>query len=502
MSLAERSVTSAAWNIGTNTLKVGVLLARMIVLARLLPVETFGIYTFALSLVTLTGILPTFGMGGAYLHRAPETADEGHAAAVHFSLKLLLTTAWAAVLMVGALLLAEPPLTGALIALTAIYAGQHLTETPRYILTRRVDHRRMATIDLLATVLSSVVAVWLAWRGATLGALISTDLIVLLVSMAGFYVWRPVWRPRLEWARSTVSYYLRFGAKNMASIGLGAALDDVDDLWTGANLGSVALGFYSRAYAFATYPRRILAYPLNLVAGGTYAEVSDNPLRLSQAFFRTSALLVRAGFLLGGGLALVAPELVLVALGDKWLPMVAAFRLMLIYTLLDPLRVTVGTLFVAIGRPEKLLRSRLVQLAVLLAGLFLLGPRYDIVGVALAVDAMLVVGLVMLLVQARAHVTFSATRLFAAPAAALGLGLASAVAADQWLCPAILGAELCSGPWLSGLTKGVTFSMVFGTVLFVTERDELTRHIMTLRGALTRSQPSTPDPQLQKDRDQ
>lgn len=493
MSLAERSVTSAAWNIGTNTLKVGVLLVRMVVLARLLPVETFGIYTFALSLVTLTGILPTFGMGGAYLHRAPETADEEHAAAVHFSLKLLLTAIWAVLLVGGALLLADPPLTGALIALTVIYAGLHLTETPRFILTRRVDHRRMATIDLLATIVSSVIAVWLAWRGATLAALISTDLLLLLVSVAGFYVWRPVWRPRLAWARSTVSYYLRFGGKNMVSIGLGAALDDIDDLWTGANLGSVALGFYSRAYAFATYPRRILAYPLNLVAGGTYAEVKDDPLRLSQSFFRTSALLVRAGFLLGGGLALVAPELVLLALGEKWLPMVTAFRLMLIYTLLDPLRVTAGTLFVAIGRPEKLLRSRLAQLGVLLAGLFLLGPRYDIVGVALAVDAMLVVGLVMLLVQARAHVTFSATRLFAAPAAALVLGLATAVAVDAWLCPALVAGDLCLNPWLSGLLKGISFAVVFSAILFLAERHELSDQVREVRRALTRRQSTDND---------
>ncbi len=493
MSLAERSVTSAAWNIGTNSLKVGVLLARMIILARLLPVETFGIYTFALSLVTLTGILPTFGMGGAYLHRAPETADEDHAAAVHFSLKIALTAVWAAGLIAGALLLTEPPLTATLIALTAIYAGLHLTETPRFILTRRVEHRRMATIDLLAAVLSSIVAVWLAWRGATLGALVSTDLIALLVSLVGFYLWRPIWKPRLAWARSTASYYLRFGGKNMVSIGLGAALDDIDDLWTGANLGAVALGFYSRAYAFATYPRRILAYPLNLVAGGTFAEVKDDPLRLSQSFFRTSALLVRAGFLLGGGLALVAPELVLVALGEKWLPMVDAFRLMLIYTLLDPLRVTVGTLFVAIGRPEKLLLSRLVQLAILLGGLFLLGPRYDIVGVALAVDAMLVVGLIMLLVQARDHVTFSATRLFGAPTAALGLGLAAAVAADQWLCPALLGSEQCLSPWAAGLTKGITFGTVYGAVLFMAERDELSHYAQTFRRALTPQRPEGPD---------
>lgn len=487
MSLAERSVTSAAWSIGTNALKVGVLLVRMIVLARLLPVETFGVYTFALSLVTLTGILPSFGMGGAYLHRAPETVDEDHAAAVHFSLKLVLTSVWAVALIAGSLMFTEPPLSFTLIALTVIYAGLHLTETPRFILTRRVDHKRMATIDLLATIVSSIVAVWLAWRGATIGALVSTDLIALFISVAGFYLWRPVWKPRLAWARATASYYFRFGSRNVLGIGLGAAIDDIDDLWTGANLGSVSLGFYSRAYAFATYPRRILAYPLNLVAGGTYAELKDDRLRLSQSFFRTSALLVRAGFLLGGGLALIAPELVLIALGDKWLPMVPAFQLMLIYTLLDPLRVTAGTLFVAVGHPEQLLASRLVQLAVLVAGLFILGPRYDIVGVAVAVDAMLVIGLVMLLYQARQYVTFSLTRLFAAPAVALSLGLMAAVLSSQVLCPMLVGQDVCGAAWTSGLTKGFVFASIYTAVLLVAEREEMIEYLNNGRRLLRRS---------------
>ena len=83
MSLAQRAVAAVSWNLGTNLLKIAVLLARAILLARLLPVETFGVYALATAIVTLSGILPQWGMGSAFLHRAPQTADEDHAAAVH-----------------------------------------------------------------------------------------------------------------------------------------------------------------------------------------------------------------------------------------------------------------------------------------------------------------------------------------------------------------------------------------------------------------------------------
>ena len=147
-----------------------------------------------------------------------------------------------------------------------------------------------------------------------------------------------------------------------------------------------------RAYTFATYPRRLLAMPVNAVAGGAYAELKGDRPGLSRAFFSSNALLVRSGFLLGGLLVLVAPEFTRLALGERWLPMVPAFRLMAVFTLLDPIRVTVSSLFVAVGRPEQVVRVRLWQLAAMVVGLFALGSRWGITGVAVVVDGVLLLG--------------------------------------------------------------------------------------------------------------
>jgi PST family polysaccharide transporter len=239
------------------------------------------------------------------------------------------------------------------------------------------------------------------------------------LALLGYLVYRPVWRLRLGWTWDTARYLLNFGRKSFVASILSRALDQADDLWTGTFLGDTPLGFYARAYRFAGYPRSVLAEPLNAVASGTYAELKGRRKQLSQAFFRVNAFLVRTGFLVAGLLALIAPELIRLLLGTKWLPMLLAFRLMLIFTLLDPIRGTVANLFVAEGCPEKTVRARLVQLVVLVAGLLLLGPRWGIAGVAVAADIMLGAGILLLLWQARAHVDFSVVRLFAAPTVAL-----------------------------------------------------------------------------------
>ena len=476
-SLAERTVTSASWNIVASLTKVVVLFIRSVLLARWLPVEAFGVYALANSITALTAPLPNFGMESAFLHRAPETQDESHAAAIHFTLKTLFTLAWASALAIGTLILVKGEDRAVMLAIIAVRAGIQLTQTPQLILTRRVIHRRLALIQLLKAILSTVVALGIARYRATVWALVATDLVTFALTFVALYVWHPVWRPRMVWDRAGTRYFLSFGSRAFLSTLLARALDRTDDLWTGLFLGKTPLSFYSRAYRFANYPRTILAAPLNTVAGGTYAELKGNRAGLSRAFFRVNAFLVRSGFLLAGLLALIAPEFIRLLLGEKWLPMLDAFRFMLVYTLFDPIKGTIGKLFVAVGKPELVVMARSIQLAVMVAGLFLLGLPFGITGVALAVDLMLVVGIAILLWQARVYVDFSVIRLFAAPTVALLVGLALSLAAME--LPGVIGSD-----WRTGAVKAGVFSIAYGMLLLIFEHHYFLEMATLVRGRL------------------
>jgi len=157
--------------------------------------------------------------------------------------------------------------------------------------------------------------------------------------------------------------------------------------------------------------------------------------------------------------------------------MLDAFRLMLVFTLLDPIKVTVAHLFLAVGEPEQVVRARGVQLVVLVVGLYSLGSFLGIAGVALAVDVMMVVGLVILLHQARKHVDLSLRTLLGVPSMALLLGILITVA--------ILSLPLSQGSdWRTGLIKVVAFSLVYGVILWVFERRQLTEMLDLMRGIL------------------
>lgn len=464
--IARRSVASVAWNVIVSVVQVAVGLVRTTLLARLLLIDSFGIYRYMGSIVTVSAVFADFGMSGAFLHRAPETEDEGQAAAVYFTLLMMFGSVWALLMAAGAFIFFDGAHRMTLLLLTLTRFGAFFSHVPRAILVRRIVHRRLALTQLINVLLSAVGAVYLAWRGAELWALLFTDITTLVVNVVLLYLWRPVWRPRLTWQPEAMRYFLRFGSQNLSSGLLMRALDRVDDMWSGAYLGDTATGLYSRAYAFATYPRTFLSEAVNKVAGGTYAELKGNRKRLSQAFFRTNAFLVRTGFFLAGLLSLVAPEFILILLEKRWLPMMSAFRLMLIYTLLDPIKITVGNLFIAVGEPRRVVVARLIQLAVLVGGLFLLGPTWGIAGVAIAVDLMLAVGMAILLWQARNFVDFSLWRLFSVPTIGLISGLALTYGALS--LPGVAGSV-----WRTGPVKVIIFSIAYSVTFLALEQKYL-----------------------------
>jgi O-antigen/teichoic acid export membrane protein len=86
MSLAGRAIRSATWAGSAASLVMVIGFVRSVLLARLLPIEVFGVYALAFAIVSLSGALAGFGLSEALLHRSPETAEEEPAAATHFTL--------------------------------------------------------------------------------------------------------------------------------------------------------------------------------------------------------------------------------------------------------------------------------------------------------------------------------------------------------------------------------------------------------------------------------
>ncbi len=471
------AIRGSIYTIGASLITLTLGFLRSVLLARLLLPEHFGVVALALFYIGLAAQLRGLGLDMALIHR--QEADEPFLR-TYFSLRLGLDLLAFGLLLALAPLLqwAYPQMPGLgaiLVVLVFTQLLANLSQVQETLIRKNLTFSQLAATDVAASVVMTLVAPLLAWWGWGVWALVAEQLSG--IGTRFLLTWGPFrqWKPGLGWDRQAARWFWEYGKPTWVASNLNYLLDRFDDFWIGTTLGRVPLGLYSKAYEFAHYPRRVLANPLVTVFTPLFARLQGDRLRLSQAFFRSAYIILRSGFLVAGAFGLVMPEFIHHVIGDKWRPMLWAFRLMLIYTMLDPILLLVGGLLLAVGHPKELRNATIVQ-AVFFIPAVILGARlWGIHGVALAADGMLLVGAAWLYRPLRQVVDFSLTRLVVWPALALGIAWGGGLVIEI----------LAKGETLETLAlKLGLFGALFGGFLLAMERSDLVSGMRELQKAL------------------
>lgn len=477
-TIASRTIRGSALNIGASLVTFVLGFARAVLLARLLLPEHYGVVTIALFYLALTSQLQSFGFDYALLHHqeAGETVRR-----TYLSLRLGLGLVASALLLLAAPVLALLyPAMAALGPVTAAFAGVSLLSSLSAIqetfLSRQLAFRQLAQIDVVASLTMTLVAPSLAFAGWGVWALVAEQASGIGARfLMGWLVFRP-WRPRLGWHGPTARWFWDYGKPAWGASSLHVLIDRFDDFWIGTTLGQTPLGYYSRAYEFAHYPRRIITNPLITVFNPVFARLQDDRLRLSRAFYRAAYVILRSSFLLAGAFALVMPEFILLVIGPQWLPMLFTARLMLVYMLIDSLLALGGNMLLSTGHPAQYQRTVLLQALIFIPAVILGAALGGINGVAIAANLMLLVGGAILFTKLRPIIDFSLARLVGWPLPALLLAYGAGIVLES----ALAGANL----WLLAIAKLTVFSSVFGLSLLLLERDELLQGLRWMRARI------------------
>lgn len=466
-SMGKTAIRGSIYSIAASAVTILLGFARAVLLARLLLPEHFGVATLALFFLNLSTTLTALGLDSAIIHR--QDADDAWFD-TYFTLRLL-----ANLIPLGTLALltpliaraypAMPALAPVLWAFIAIEAIRAINASQETLLNRALAFRSLALLDISASIVMTICAPLAAWWGAGIWALVVERAAGHAVRTVGVWWLFRTHQPRLRWDGEKVRWFWRFSRAVWLSANLNFLLDRFDDFWTGTFLGKTPLGYYSKAYEFARYPRRLVANPIVSVFYPIFARLQHDPIRLARAFFRMNSAIVRFGFWFGILFIFNANEFVRLFIGERWLPMVPTFQLMIIYVILDPLVVGANRLLLAVGRPEEVTRVRLVQLGCFVPLVALLGSRFGIEGVALAADIMVLVGTLLLFIATRRIITYSLRVLFFWPAVAVALA-----ALTLWLTAAWWQTF---PTWGSLAGKTALGTLLYGLILWLTERHEL-----------------------------
>ena len=330
--LSQKVIRGSAYSVSASIVTLILGFTRAILLARFLVPAHFGVVALALFYVGLASQLRALGLDQAIIHHQD---TEEKFLRTYFTLRLVTSIGALLVLAAVAPLLAKfyphmPLFLWILLAFIGVEVVHTLVYTQESMLRKVLAFRQLALTDVVASITMTAVAPLLAWHGWGAWALVSEQASGLLVRLVMTWGVFPQWHPWFGWDKSIVKWFLQYG-KSVWSVGnLNFVLDHFDDFWIGTILGKTPLGYYSRAYEFARYPRRVVANPLVGMFMPIFARLQHDRLNLSRAFYRVAYIILRTGILVAGAFALVMPEFIHLIIGDKWQPMLLVFRLMLI----------------------------------------------------------------------------------------------------------------------------------------------------------------------------
>jgi O-antigen/teichoic acid export membrane protein len=460
-----KSAQGATYHVAVSAATVVLGFVRSVLLARLLTPDQFGFVGLALFFLNALTPLSAWGIDSALIQNPrPDNA----LFSTHFSLRMISACL---VLVLG--LLVAPLLrqiyadrtivVDVLLILLAVNVLRASFSTPGAILRRDMRFKALAMLNLSSSIAMTVTAPLLAYLGAGLWSLVIEQAVGPLVRWIGIWVFLRPWALSWRIERNVARELLRFGWHVLSASVSGTLLDRFDDFWVGTALGAAALGYYSRAYELAQYPERVLATPIVNVVFSSYAVLQDDRQRLSELFFRANAFLVRVGFLLTAALVVVAPELTEIVFGRTWLPMVPVFQLMLVYLLLDPMYQNLSYLIIAVGQPNLLSWIRWIQVAAFALLVIGLGSLWQINGVAIAADLMMLMGTAVLLAYSQRYIRFSLRRMFLWPAAAAAFSMTIGYLLSIYVH--------WTGLWIPLLSKSAAVFSAYIAILFLAERE-------------------------------
>lgn len=383
-TLGRKAARGAAATMAGQVVRFAVQIATVVLLARLLSPEDYGVMALAMVVVGMAEVIRDFGLSSAAIQAKTLSTDQRDNL---FWVNVAIGVGLAGVVLVLAGPLGElyaqadvAPITR---VMAVVFVINGAATQYRAGLSRSLRFKAVAISDTAAAVLALAVALVVAVAGGGYWALVVQQIVQAAVAL-GLLVAAGRWLPGLPHRHIEMRRLLTFGANQMFAQMLNYFSRNVDTLIVGIRAGAGELGYYSRAYSLVRVPTSQLVNPASSVAVPVLSRLQDDRRRFDSYLVRGQTFLVTAMALSMGFLAALAGPLVDVLLGTQWAPAVPYLVLLAIGGIFQVASVSAHWALVARGHSASLFHLTLIT-RVLMIALIALGAIWGTIGVAVAV---------------------------------------------------------------------------------------------------------------------
>lgn len=352
------------------------------IMSRLLSKEDFGYYAAISAIVGIFACFSDTGIGSAVVQRKDISKRYIDNA---FTLSLLFGSFVSMALFVSSGMLArmitDESMTIPLMLMSVTLLFNCLTSVNISLMYRRLQFLRVGMINLVALVITTIVAVYLAWKGYGYYAIIVKSILASVLSLLlSFYFAKTHYGFALD--KETFKQIFGFSGWLMASGLFRNLAHDVDKLLMSRLLSVASLGAYNRPKDFINQISSKLNGIFDTALFPVLSGIQDDHEKIERAYKQSLYFMNIFALLLTLGFAINSELLIRVFFGERWIEL-KWVTMVLSFLMLFNIDGRLADCFLrSLAMTKQQFFFRIFETIVTLLGV-IIGAKWDIMGVAI-----------------------------------------------------------------------------------------------------------------------
>lgn len=323
-----------------------------IYLARILNAEDYGLVGM---LAIFSGIASTIINSGftVALVNKKEVSDKEYNAVFWFMILAGLIVY--VILFFAAPLISSfykrPELTSLSRVLFVSFFFSGMAGVPYTVMFKRMMIKEQAKIDILSLLLSGLIGLFLAMEGLAYWALAMQTVAYVTTNSLLKCVISP-WKPSLMFDFKPLRGIFSFSVKLFLTNIFVQINNNIFSVLLGKLYNATQVGFYTQGNKWMGMGNSLLSGMINSVAQPVLVEVREDKKRQLNVFRKMVRFAAFVSFPAMLGLAFVAPEFIVVAIGEKWLPSVLILRILCVLGAFYPIWMLYTHMLISHGKSD------------------------------------------------------------------------------------------------------------------------------------------------------
>jgi PST family polysaccharide transporter len=358
--LKEKTVAGASITVIAQAFRIGVGLAVIPLLARLLGPDDFGTFAIVAVLTNFALMFVDAGLSMATVQRSEISSQQvSNLFWISSGLGLIIAFVVAAFGPLLSWVYQDSRLTWLVVACSTSYVFTGLTIQHQALLRRNLQFVRIAFVEIASLIVGQAAAIIWAWsffaHSLDYWALALVPIVTSFTRMISVWI-ACSWIPSMYSASQQIGEMLRFGG----NLTIGQAFNYVgataDFLAVGYFFGDSVLGTYERSSLLAVQPTRQINGPLASVCVPALSRLIDRPVEYRSAF-HTAVSALSCVIMPIAAVCVVNSDLVIaLMLGKDWEAAIPIFRLLSMMLLTLPFCNAAAWLLISQGRGGDILK--------------------------------------------------------------------------------------------------------------------------------------------------